>query len=60
MLMSAFFNEAIERGCTSVNLTTDAINNEITNMFYQKIGFEVSRSFSTPEGREMHEYFIEL
>ncbi len=59
-LVVAFLAEAAKRGCTHVNLTTDAIGNEPTIAFYQKIGFDLYRTYTTPEGRRMNEYLIEL
>ena len=48
------------RGVSSVSLTTDRDNNERTNDFYQKLGFELARTYVTPEGRAMNEYLIQL
>lgn len=39
-----------------INLETDAVNNEAVNRFYVKNGFELARSFFSPEGRKMNEY----
>lgn len=39
-----------------IALETDAINNEIANQFYAKNGFSCVRTFTTQEGRKMHEY----
>ena len=39
-----------------INLETDAKDNEAANGFYVKNGFELTRSFTTHEGREMNEY----
>ena len=39
-----------------INLETDAKNNEAANRFYLKNGFELARTFETPEGRKMNEY----
>jgi len=60
LLVSAFLDEVKARGSQYVNLTTDAADNEGTNHFYQSIGFELFRSYSTPEGRAMNEYLIKL
>lgn len=59
-LVKAFLQEAARRNLNQVNLTTDRINNEATNGFYQRLGFICVRSFITPEGRAMNEYVIEL
>jgi len=59
-LVSAFLREAFQRGLQQVDLTTDSHDNHATNSFYIQFGFEHSRTFTTPEGREMYEYIIEL
>lgn len=59
-LVKAFLDEMQARGITSVSLTTDRDNNERTNAFYQKLGFELARIYVTPEGRAMNEYLIQL
>jgi len=59
-LVQAFLNEAKQRGCTRVFLTTDRDNNEAVNSFYEKLGFEIERQYVTPEGRRMNEYWITL
>jgi ribosomal protein S18 acetylase RimI-like enzyme len=55
-LVKAFLEEAAARGLDSVNLKTDANDNDKVNQFYIKMGFELYRTFTTPEGRLMHEY----
>lgn len=59
-LVQAFLNEAKQRGCKRVFLTTDRDNNEAVNSFYEKLGFEIERQYVTPEGRRMNEYWITL
>lgn len=59
-LVAAFLEEGRSRGLYAVNLTTDAIGNEATNHFYRNLGFRLSRTFTTPEGRMMNEYQIEI
>lgn len=39
-----------------IALETDAVGNEGANMFYQKNGFLLERTYQTPEGRKMNEY----
>jgi ribosomal protein S18 acetylase RimI-like enzyme len=56
LLVKAFLDESARRGIKKVDLTTDAVNNDLVNMFYQKLGFAIERSFVTPEGRLMNEY----
>lgn len=55
-LVAAFVCEAEQRGCRAVNLTTDAVDNEATNRFYQRLGFDLLHTYCTPEGRAMNEY----
>ncbi|MEW5804097.1 MAG: GNAT family N-acetyltransferase [bacterium] len=57
-LVEAFNQELINRGISSVCLTTDKNHNDRVNQFYQKLGFCLSRSYVTPEGRAMNEYLI--
>ena len=59
-LINAFLQEASTRGMKYVDLTTDSNNNERVNRFYLDNGFQVTRSFVTPEGRKMNEYTIQL
>jgi GNAT superfamily N-acetyltransferase len=59
-LVRAFCGEIWQRGAPAVCLTTDRDNNERTNCFYQKLGFQLSSTFVTPEGRAMNEYVITL
>lgn len=39
-----------------IALETDSINNEVANIFYQKNGFKLSRTYETRENRKMNEY----
>jgi GNAT superfamily N-acetyltransferase len=55
-LVEAFVEEAKRRGATSVFLTTDRLDNDAVNAFYIRRGFSLTRTFTTPEGREMNEY----
>ena len=59
-LVQTFLDEAKQRGCRRVFLTTDRDNNEAVNSFYEKIGFDIERQYVTPEGRRMNEYWINL
>ncbi|MEM2174183.1 MAG: GNAT family N-acetyltransferase [Candidatus Micrarchaeia archaeon] len=60
VLIQEFLNEMKKCGMQRVNLTTDRDNNDAVNAFYQRMGFQLVRSFVTPEGRWMNEYIIEL
>ena len=59
-LVTAFCEELRKKGCPSVCLTTDKVDNEKTNCFYQGLGFSIAREYTTPEGREMYEYVKSL
>jgi ribosomal protein S18 acetylase RimI-like enzyme len=59
-LVTAFLQEAVRRGLTHVDLTTDRIDNDAVNRFYERLGFVCARSFTTPEGRAMNEYLTDL
>jgi ribosomal protein S18 acetylase RimI-like enzyme len=60
LLVKAFLSDMQAKGIDSVSLTTDRDNNDRTNRFYRKLGFELARIYVTPEGRAMNEYFIRL
>jgi len=60
LLVKTFLKEAANRGLKHVDLTTDKNNNDSVNQFYQRMGFRCSRTFITPEGREMNEYVMDL
>ena len=59
-LVETFLAEAERRGVERVSLTTDRRGNDGVNAFYRRLGFVCHHSFTTPEGREMNEYVLEL
>ena len=59
-LVTAFLEEARNRGSIKVFLTTDQEDNDAVNEFYRKMGFRVEREYITPEGRRMNEYWVDL
>jgi len=59
-LVEAFCREAAGRGAPAVCLTTDREGQDQVNRFYEQMGFQVSRTYVTPEGRAMNEYLITL
>ncbi|WP_420174345.1 GNAT family N-acetyltransferase [Luteococcus sp. OSA5] len=59
-LIDAWCEAARLRGARHAFLTTDAKNNEATNGFYQSNGWELTKEFSTPEGRAMNRYEKDL
>lgn len=59
-LVRAFLDQAWLHGAEEVDLTTDARENQAVNLFYQRLGFIMEGSFTTPEGREMNQYVIDL
>ena len=60
VLVQEFLNEMQRRRMRWVNLTTDKHKNDAGNAFYSGLGFQLARSFVTPEGRWMNEYVISL
>lgn len=44
----------------SVSLVTDRDANEHVNRLYQRLGFQNTRTYVTPEGRWMNEYVVNL
>ncbi len=59
-LVDRFIQEVASRNLSYIQLTTDARDNESANRFYQNLGFLCTRTFTTPEGRAMNEYLLEL
>lgn len=60
LLVGVFLWDCRRRGLEGVSLTTDAVENEPVNEFYRRLGFTVSRSFATAQGRPMNEYEIRI
>ena len=58
-LVSRFADNAKERNCGSVVLTTDALNNDGVNAFYEKCGFHVSVQ-QMVHGRLMNTFVLSL
>lgn len=59
-ITTLFLAEMKRRGVRAVGLTTDAFDNEKANRFYLGLGFTLTQSHSTPEGRLMNEFVKEL
>jgi ribosomal protein S18 acetylase RimI-like enzyme len=59
-LVRAFCDELRVRSVSRFCLTTDRDENEEVNAFYARLGFELGRTFTTPEGRRMNEYVMTL
>ena len=57
-LLSAFAGELSRRGFSTFRLTTDRDRNERTNLFYEKAGMILERSYCTPEGRWLNQYVL--
>ena len=60
LLVRAFLDEACVRELENINLTTDSFDNDGVNRFYQRLGFSLLRTYTTPEGRKMNEYITAL
>jgi len=59
-LAARFLQEMQAMKVPSVSLTTDGDGNDHANRFYQRLGFQLTRTYVTPEGRIMNEYVIDL
>jgi ribosomal protein S18 acetylase RimI-like enzyme len=59
-LVEGFLAECQRRGLSSVHLTTDKCENDRVNRFYSRLGFTISRVITTPQGRVMNDYRIEI
>jgi ribosomal protein S18 acetylase RimI-like enzyme len=59
-LVGAFCDELRARGSERVCLTTDAVGNDGVNRFYIRQGFCVAQRLTTPEGRALNEYVMDL
>jgi GNAT superfamily N-acetyltransferase len=55
-LLDAFCAEVARRGRKSVYLTTDLVDNERANSFYQRHGFSLLDSMHRPDGRKMNRF----
>ncbi|MCK9175603.1 MAG: GNAT family N-acetyltransferase [Desulforhopalus sp.] len=56
MLVQRWMAAVKDSGSSGCYLTTDAMGNDGVNVFYQKMGWSMTGSFSTPEGRLMNLY----
>ena len=59
-LVERWIQEVRQRGGTGCYLTTDAENNEKVNSFYQKLGWKIESTYTTPEGRVMNRYVFDF
>jgi GNAT superfamily N-acetyltransferase len=59
-LIKRWMEEVKQRGGNGCFLTTDAINNDKINNFYQKLGWKVESTYTTPEGRVMNRYVFDF
>ena len=59
-LVREFLDRARELQAVEVYLTTDAENNESTNAFYRRLGFQLKETFITPRGRPLNEFIFPL
>ncbi len=59
-LVMAFLEESRKRGLEAVHLTTDSHKNDRANRFYEKLGFTVSNTIVTAQGRVMNDYEIHI
>ena len=59
-LVHGFLAECQEQGLSSVHLTTDHFGNDRTNRFYLNLGFTLAHVTTTPQGRGLNDYRIEI
>jgi GNAT superfamily N-acetyltransferase len=59
-LVRRWVEEVERRGYSGCYLTTDAHNNDKINHFYQKLGWRVESTYTTPEGRVMNRYVLDF
>jgi ribosomal protein S18 acetylase RimI-like enzyme len=57
-LLTEFIKEIKKRGVKDIFLTTDTLNNEGINSFYKKRGFKIRKTYETPEGRLLNEFWL--
>ncbi len=56
MLVQDWLQRIRAAGCSRAYLTTDAGGNEAVNLFYQRLGWTLDKTYATPEGRRMNRY----
>ncbi|OGP64893.1 MAG: hypothetical protein A2169_13280 [Deltaproteobacteria bacterium RBG_13_47_9] len=59
-LVERWVEEVKRRGYAGCYLTTDANDNDKINSFYQKLGWKIESTYTTPEGRLMNRYILDL
>jgi ribosomal protein S18 acetylase RimI-like enzyme len=59
-LVHLFLETAKQNQADHVVLTTDAVQNDAVNAFYQKLGFKLTRAFEGTKGRLMNEYMFQF
>lgn len=59
-LVERWVRQVKRRGITGCYLATDANNNDKINNFYQKLGWKIESTYTTPEGRLMNRYILDL
>lgn len=59
-LITSFIDETAKLGRSNVMLTTDGVDNDSANRFYQSMGFTLIRTYTTPEGRVLNDYVYTL
>lgn len=59
-LVHAWVEQARQAGAAGCYLTTDAVGNDQVNAFYRGMGWTLESSFTTPQGRQMNRYVLDL
>lgn len=57
-LVEAWVTQVQRSGSLGCYLTTDALNNDKVNRFYQRLGWKLESTYQTPEGRAMNRYVL--
>jgi len=59
-LVRRWVKEVERQGYGGCYLTTDAKDNDKINNFYQRLGWKIESTYTTPEGRIMNRYILDL
>ena len=59
-LIKRWLEEVNKRGACGCYLTTDSIENEGVNSFYQRLGWRIDSTYSAPDGRKINRYIFDF
>lgn len=60
ILLREWVETVRNKGCVGCYLTTDAVGNDSVNVFYANNGWRIESEYTTPEGRKMFRYHLDL